>query len=373
VRTILHLIDTTGPGGAETVFTDLVRGLDQSRFRSIAVTAGPGWVEETVQAAGIQSMRISQRGRFAHRYAKTLRGVIQREQVNLVHAHLFGASVYASLAALGTGIPVLGTIHGQADLPASDWIAPLRYGVLRWGATHVVAVSEALRRTFVSRAKFPARRTSVIYNGIDLTIFRPGVDSGFRRELGIGEQEFVFGALGNVRAPKAYDVLLRATALLAREAPPSRVVIVGDTSGMLYPQLRQLHASLGLGERVLFTGFRRDVPRVLQGFDALVLASHAEGFSLATVQAMATAIPVVATRSGGPEEILDGGRTGLLVARGDPAALAAGMRRLRDDVELRHQLAAAGPPAVAARFSRVAMLEAYHRLYDALLRDHTGH
>jgi glycosyltransferase involved in cell wall biosynthesis len=267
---------------------------------------------------------------------------------------------------------VIGTIHGHADLPVADRLAPLRYGVLRLGASHVVAVSEALRRTFVSRSRFPGVRTSVIYNGIDLESFTPGRDQTFRRELGIGPDEFVFGALGNVRAPKAYDVLLRAAALLATESVSSRVVIVGDTSGSIFPELQKLHAALGLGNRVVFAGFRRDVPQVLRAFDALVLSSWTEGFSLATVQAMATGIPVVATRSGGPEEILEDGVTGLLVSVGDAAALAASMRRLRDEAELRLQLGAAGPAAVMARFDRRSMLEAYQRLYDALLANGTG-
>jgi glycosyltransferase involved in cell wall biosynthesis len=373
MRTVLHLIDTTGPGGAETVFTDLVRGIDRARYRSVVVTAGPGWVENTVREAGIEGHTIPQRGRFAVAYARKLRALLQSERVDLVHAHLVGASVYASLAAMGTSIPVVGTVHGHADLPASDRLALIRYGVLRLGASHIVAVSEALRQTFVSRSRYPAVRTSVIYNGIDPEIFFPGVDSSFRSNLGIGPDEFVFGALGNVRAPKAYDVLLRAAALLAMDNLPARVVIVGDTSGSIFPQLQRLHTSLGLADRVIFAGFRRDVPQVLRAFNALALSSRTEGFSLATVQALATGLPVIATRSGGPEEIIEDQKTGLLVPTNDPAALAAAMRRVRDDAGLRLRLSAAGPAAVWARFDRRSMLEAYQRLYDALLADRPGH
>lgn len=373
MHTVLHLIDTTGPGGAETVFTDLAAGLDPARFRSVAVTAGPGWVEDTIDAAGIGRQTVRQVGRFSLRYVRALRELVAREHVDLIHAHLVGASVYASLAGLRARVPVLGTIHGHADLPRADRLRFLRYGVLRLGASHVVAVSESLRREFEARSGFPAERTSVVYNGIDLEAFHPGSGSAIRRELGIGEHEFVFGALGNVRAPKAYDVLLRAAALLATDATPSRVVIVGDTSGQVYPALAALHTALALESRVTFAGFRRDVPEVLRAFNALALSSRTEGFSLATVQAMATGLPVVSTRSGGPEEILEDGVTGLLVPADDPAALAAAMRRLRDQPELRQRLAQAGPESVRARFNRTAMIEAYQRLYDVLLRDRPRH
>jgi len=373
MRTVLHLIDTTGPGGAETVFTDLAQGLDPARFRSVAVTAGPGWVEDTIEASGVRRYTVRQRGRFALRYVHALGRLTGTERVGLIHAHLVGASVYASLAALGTRIPVLCTVHGHADLPRADRLRLLRYGVLRLGASHVVAVSESLRREFQSRSGFPGERTSVIYNGIDLDAFYPGDGSAFRRELGIGEGEFVFGALGNVRAPKAYDVLLRAAALLSTDQAPSRVVIVGDTSGPVYPGLEALRTALALESRVTFAGFRRDVPEVLRAFDVLALSSRTEGFSLATVQAMATGIPVVATRSGGPEEILEDGITGLLVPTDDPARLAAAMRRLRDQPDLRARFAAAGPNAVRARFNRASMIDAYQRLYDVLLRDRPRH
>jgi glycosyltransferase involved in cell wall biosynthesis len=373
MRTVLHLIDTTGPGGAETVFTDLARGLDPSRFRSVAVTAGPGWVEDTIAAGGVQRHTVKQRGRFALRYVRELGRLAESERVDIIHAHLVGASVYASLAAIGSAIPVLCTIHGHADLPRADRFRLLRYGVLRLGASHVVAVSESLRREFQARSGFPAERTSVVYNGIDLESFHPGDGAKVRQELGVSNGEFVFGALGNIRGPKAYDVLLRAAALLATDSVPSRVVIVGDTGGTVYPGLAALASSLGLGARVTFAGFRQDVPEVLRAFDALALSSRTEGFSLATVQAMATGIPVVATRSGGPEEILEDGITGLLVPTDDPAALAAAMRRLRDQPDLRDRLARAGPQSVRARFNRTSMIEAYQRLYDALLSDRPGH
>ncbi len=369
MRTVLHLIDTTGPGGAETVFTDLARGLDPLRFRSVAVTAGPGWVEDTIAEGGVQRHTVSQRGRFALRYVRALGRLAGSERVDLIHAHLLGASVYASLAAFGTRIPVLCTIHGHADLPRADRLRLLRYGVLRLGASHVVAVSESLRREFEARSGFPAERTSVVYNGIDLEAFHPGDGSAVRSELAIANGEFVFGALGNLRAPKAYDVLLRAAALLSADSTPCRVVIAGDTSGHLYPGLAALRSALALESRVTFAGFRRDVPEVLRAFDALALSSRTEGFSLATVQAMATGIPVVATRSGGPEEILADGTTGLLVPTDDPAALAAAMRRLRDQPDLRDRLARAGLRSVHARFNRTSMIEAYQRRYDVLLRD----
>ncbi len=116
-----------------------------------------------------------------------------------------------------------------------------------------------------------------------------------------------------------------------------------------------------------FVGFRPDIVPPLRSFDAFVLSSKSEGFSIATVQAMASGLPLVATRSGGPEEIVTDGVDGLLVPRADPAALAAGMLRLAGDSELRARLGTAARASARAKFSLAKMLESYEEIYRAAL------
>jgi len=213
---------------------------------------------------------------------------------------------------------------------------------------------------------------SVIHNGIDTAHFRPGTDTSLRRQLGIAEDELLIGAVGNVRISKAYDVLLRAAALLVQRGVPFRVVIIGQTSGQpgLFEELSRLCVDLGLESHVTFAGLRNDIADVMRNFDVYVLSSRAEGFSLTTVEAMATGLAVVATRSGGPEEIVEDGVTGLLVTSDSPEALADGLQSVAQTQQTRRDLGGAARQSVENRFSVSAMVAQYEIVYDESIRAH---
>jgi glycosyltransferase involved in cell wall biosynthesis len=170
-----------------------------------------------------------------------------------------------------------------------------------------------------------------------------------------------------VRAPKAYDNLLRAAAIAVKGDPNLRFVVVGEGSGTLLEELLRLRAQLGLQDIVCFAGFRPEVSVPLRNFDSFILPSRSEGFSIATVQAMASGLPVVATRSGGPEEIVTDGIDGLLVPRDDPDALAAAMLRVAADEGLRRRLGSAARAAARTKFSLTKMLEGYEEIYRGAL------
>jgi glycosyltransferase involved in cell wall biosynthesis len=146
-------------------------------------------------------------------------------------------------------------------------------------------------------------------------------------------------------------------------------VIVGQTPPALHAELIALRDALGLRESVSFTGFREDVEAALAAFDLFALTSDSEGFSIATVQAMASGLPIVATRCGGPEEILEDGRTGVLVDTGSPEQLADAIERLRHDPSARAALGRAARADADARFSLSAQVRSYERLYEAAIRE----
>ena len=364
-RTVLHLIDTIGTGGAETVFTQLALRIDPCRFRSVPVVAGPGWVQNTLESQGGRPETLGPTGAFDFSYLRSLRRSMHRHHVAIVQCHLLGSAVYGSTAARLAGARAVATFHGQADLPDSDPFRGLRFRILNRMASRVVFVSESLRKAFLRDTPLQAEITRVIPNGVDLNGFHPGDGAAMRGSLGVAEDEFLIGAVGNVRPPKGYQDLLRAVASLSLADRRWRLVIVGDTGGEPFVRLNQLKAELGLGERVVFTGFRTDVPDLLRSFDLFVLSSRSEGFSLATVQAMASGLPVLATRCGGPEEIVTDGIDGLLVPAAEPLALAAGINRLAGDPELAGRLATAAAVS-AQRFEINTMLQAYEALYDEL-------
>lgn len=364
MRRVLHLVDTTGPGGAETVYLSVISRLDPDRWKSVPVIRGPGWVADTLRSLGHEPLIVRTERRYDVGYALRLRTLMRRHGIALVHAHLATSTLYGGLAAALAGPPTIGTLHGIPDLEAGR----LRCRLME-GLTHrVVFVSESLRRRAVEEGQFREASTAVVRNGIDTERFRPGRAPELRRAFGAEDHHVLVGAVGNIRPLKDYRTWLRTAALLEGQDPGCfRFVVAGATDSPLYPELLDLRAGLGLDHRLEFAGFRGDVPEVLRAMDVLLVTSRSEGFSLATVQAMATGIPVVATRSGGPEEILRDGVEGLLRPVGDPRALADAVRALARHPEEARDMGRRGRLRAREEYSLDRMVAGYETLYEEAL------
>jgi glycosyltransferase involved in cell wall biosynthesis len=364
--TVLNVIDTGGPGGAETVFLHTATRLDPTRFRSIAMVSRDGWLAQRVREHGLEPLIQSASGSFHVGYLRTLLGTIRRHKVDVVAAHLYGSAIYASLAGLISGIPVVSILHGQSDVSQTARLARLKAAIVRRGSRQAVFVSENLRMDLAARLRLPAALCRVIPNGVDTNVFQPGRDTSIRRELGLSDDTIIVGAVGNIRKPKAYDVLLHAAANVLGRSDRIHFIIAGEGSGALYDELLQLRSRLGIERQVTFLGLRTDVATVMRNIDIFALSSKTEGFSIACIEAMACGAPVVATRSGGPEQIVDE-RCGILVPVGDPDELAAAIHRLVLDSELRRRLATAGPRRAREEFSLGRMLSRYEELLSELV------
>jgi glycosyltransferase involved in cell wall biosynthesis len=365
-RRILHLIDTGGPGGAETVFLELVRGLPAYGWESVPVVPEVDWLAGALRGAGFESECVAATGRFDVGYARRLRRMIREQRIALVQTHLLGTSVYATIACLGTRIPVVSTFHGHPDISRSDRLARVKARLLSRSRNRVVCVSASLREHFEKSVPFP-RGSEVIPNGIDTATFVPGRDGRVRAELGVPPASPLLGAVGNIRAPKDYTTLLEAFAVVHQVVPESRLVIVGQGSGPLLEELERRRAALGLDGACTFAGFRSDVADVLRALDVFVLSSSDEGFSLATVQAMATGLPVVATKCGGPEQIVGASGAAVLVPPRDPRSLAGAVLRVLEDSSLARHLGEAGRARAVEAFSLQRMVGRYSELYERCL------
>ena len=364
----LHIIDTAGPGGAETVFLQTATRLDPTRFQPTAVIGGAGWLAKQLQESGLSPHIVSAKGSFNFRYLSKLVRLARQHRSDVIVAHLYGSSVYASLAGALLSIPVVSILHGQSDVSDTERFSSAKAAIVRRGSRKVIFVSERLRGDLQMRLRLTATQCAVIANGVDTEGFRPGRDRSLRAELGLSDDIALIGAIGNVRQPKAYDVLLRAARALLDRSRRFHLVIAGDCSNALGRQLQQLSKDLGLERNVSFLGLRPDVSRILNNLDVFVLSSDTEGFSIACIEAMACGVPVVATRSGGPEQILEG-EAGLLVPTADPAALALAVAEVLSSKGLADGLTAKAMKRVHERYSLTAMLSRY----EALLEEVTQH
>jgi glycosyltransferase involved in cell wall biosynthesis len=365
---VLHIIDTAGPGGAETIFLQTATRLDRARFKHTAVIGGAGWLAKQLQETGLQPHIVPAKGSFNVRYLLTLLRLARQQRSDVIVAHLYGSSIYASLVGILLSIPVVSVLHGQSDVTDAERFSSAKAAIVRKGSRRVIFVSERLQDHLRARLRLTAAQCAVIANGVDTEGFRPGRDRSLRAELGLSDDTALIGAIGNVREPKAYAVLLRAARTLLDRSQRFHMVIAGDCSNALGRQLQQLSRDLGTERNVTFLGLRPDVSQILNNLDVFVLSSDTEGFSIACIEAMACGIPVVATRSGGPEQILEG-EAGLLVPTADPTALALAITELLSSKELAAALTAKATKRVHERYSLTTMLSRY----QALLEDVTQH
>ncbi len=368
MKTILHTIDTTGPGGAETVFIDLATQLPEDKYRSVVVIRGKGWVYEELCRRGVEPILLGAKGSFNWRYLSGLRRLIKQEQVDLVQSHLLGSNVYCSLAGFTTRTPVVAIFHGVVDISENERLKGLKFAAINMGAQRIVAVSGGLRADLISRTLLNTGKIEVLYNGIHSSAFqRPHSDS-LRQKYGWSDDDFIIGSLGNIRAAKGYNILLEAAALLTKRGESYRFVIAGqpDKSG-LYDTLLEQRKVLGLEERVQFLGFLDDPAEFLTNLDLFLSSSISEGLPLSAIQAMAAQLPLLATRCGGYEELVTDKENGWLVDVGSSVAIADAITLLVTKPELRATLAEKARKHAIETFDISVMLSAYERIYDQLM------
>lgn len=359
---ILQIIDTTGPGGAETVYTELCRHFG-STYAIYATLRGPGWVKEQLEAIGTPHRVLDCKGSFNIRFLLALRKLIVDERIDLIHAHLLGSSVYASLAGLLTGRPVISTFHGSVDIARDERFAGVKMGVVKRLST-LVAVSRELREELAFRTGLDAQAIRLIPNGIDCQRFAAARPS---RAAGHAERDAapVIGCLGNIRPAKAYHLALQAISLLRESGTETRLVIAGHCKEPLISELTGLRDQLGLTDLVQFVGFVEQPEDFLGSIDLFLLSSTSEGHPLALTQAMAAGLPIVATRCG-VENLIDE-RTAWLADNGDAASIAGAIQQaLQAPAEAAKRGAAAQQEAFA-HYDFGAMFSGYENLYNELL------
>jgi sugar transferase (PEP-CTERM/EpsH1 system associated) len=295
-----------------------------------------------------------------------LAALLRRLRPSVVHSRNWGA-FDGVLAARVAG--VRSVVHGEHGREAADPEGrdPRRNRLRRIFAPLVsrfVTVSFDLRQWLLTTVRLPDAKLVTIHNGVDVGRFVAGDRGPGRRALRLPAHAVVVGAVGRLDPVKDHAGLLQAFSILRTDQPSAELVIVGDGPGRADLD-RQIH-ELGLTGHVHLLGMRQDIPLLLRGFDVFALPSLAEGISNTVLEAMASGLPVVATRVGGNPELVEHGATGALVPPANPLVLAAALRCYVEDGTLRESHGAAARRRVIEHFTLERMAQAYRHLYGAL-------
>lgn len=367
IKKILHLIDTTGPGGAETVFIQLADLLREQGYQSVVVIRGAGWVEDELKRRGLEPLVIPAKGSFAIGFLLKLRRLVRRQKIDIIQSHLLGSNVYAAMVGLLTGTPVVATYHGMVDINPSERFRGIKKTAMALGISNYVVVSQSLMESIDRQKLLDRAKTHVIYNGIDCKRYARDLPQELKAGLNLPDSAILVGSLGNIRPAKAYDVLIQAAAEVIRRHPSVHFVIAGHPKEPLITQLQELVDESGVSGHVHFIGFQQNPGHFLGQLDHFVLSSRSEGFSISTIEAMAAGLPVLATRCGGPEEIISHGENGWLVPPDEPGLLAQALCMFLDDGVLREKIALCGKDHVNNKFSVSTMIDDYKRIYQNVI------
>jgi len=371
-RRILHVITGIERGGAENHLLDLVK---HQRASGMAVTVaylrGNGYWTAAFEALGAEVHPLGLRFYGDLKPLVRLSQLIRNAELDLVHAHLPPAELYSRLALLGIGrktLPLLITKHNDerfCDAPGKQVLG-------RWvarRAERVIAISDAVKRYMCgSGLGVEQRKLQTIYYGIDAARFSQSpraLAASLRKHWGIAAEELAIGFVGRLVPQKDIGTLVRGFALFAATVAEAKLVVVG--SGPLGGELRRGAEELGISGRIVWAGFREDIVTVMSAFDIFALTSIHEGFGLVLLEAMASRLPVVATRTGAIAEVVADGKTGILVGPRRSEEVAAAFHQLGDG-RLRTRFGEAGRARVLREFTLEKMCEETDTLYARCVR-----
>lgn len=366
---VLVLAVGMGTGGAEALIRDSLPLLRDEGFDlTLWVLKEGGAPLEAIRQSGHPVRALSESGGSgAAPLARLLRD-IRGGRFDLIHSHLFWANLCARAAGKWAGVPVVINSHHGTDGWLSFSHRLLERSTLGL-ADRLVACSEAVRRCAVERLGLPSQKVVTIPNGVPLERFADRASrERMRASLGLDSRSPVIGSVGRLDEPvKGYAVLLEALEILGGTMPDTLCLICGD--GPAREQLEAWVRERNLSAKVRFLGERQDIPLVLQALDLYVQPSLSEGFGLSALEAMATGLPVVATRSGGLPEVVREGVTGDLVPPGDATLLARSLHSLLEDPARRAAYGREGESRARREFPLQRMVRGWSELYRELLRE----
>jgi L-malate glycosyltransferase len=361
---VMLMVAELGGGGSERQLTEMAKVLDRSRFEPHVAYFREGFRVPELRDAGVPVLRLpvtSLRGPSAVHGAFQLVRYLRRHRIELVHTFDWPLNIFA--------VPVARLFHDGAVLSSQRSHRELRTPVMRRllrvsdRLAHSVVVNcESVRKHLIEDEAVPPERIRLCYNGVDLSVFR---DTPRRRPPALPGSGLVIGVVAMMRPEKGLPTLLEAFARLACVNSSVSLLFVGN--GAMEVSLRRQAGELGILSRCHFEPATRDVAPWLRAVDIFVLPSLSEAFSNSILEAMACGCAVVASRVGGNPELVRHGETGLLFEKGDAEDLAAKLRTLVDDANLRRQLADEGARMVRERFSLEASATCLAAIYEEFI------
>ena len=370
-KRILYIHGIDRIGGAERDLLAILNSLNRSDWEPHVACPSRGPLHEILGKAGVSlhSLELSPWRKWFSPFVRwvgvhKLRTFLKQLQPVLIHVndiwwvpHTVRAVSHTSLSR----IPIVAHVRQEIEPEKVR-----RYRLDQVDA--VVSISKQVEQALIAGGVSP-RVVRTIYSGIDQSRSedRDGEHKAIRHKLGLSEEVMLLGTVANLFPRKGYDVMLRALPSILKAEPTTHYVIIGTGDGEYEQTLHTLSEELGIRQRVHFVGFRDPVRPFLDALDLYVHPARMEGFGIAVVEAMAAGKAVVATNTGGLPEVVEHGRTGLLVASDDPEALSIAVVSLLRETIRREEMGKCGAKLARERFDLKSSVAAIEQVYHHLL------
>lgn len=372
---IVHIIYALGTGGLENGLVNIINRMPPDRYKHVIIclTHATDFAKR-ITAPDVKVIELHKREGHDLGVYWRLQKLLWQLKPDLVHTRNLAALEMQALTLLLPGVKRVHGEHGRDiyDLHGQN----KKYNRLRKVMSYVIhryiAVSQDLESWLLTTVNIPREKVEQLYNGVDLSRFNQFDDSV---KIGVLPTEFendclIIGTVGRVAAVKDQQTLLKAFDILVKSgselSDKLRLVIVGD--GPLFTALEEQVHDLGLDKKVWLAGDRKDIPALLRSMDMFVLPSLGEGISNTVLEAMATGLPVIATRVGGNPELVDDQSTGALVPVGNSEELARVLLDIVNDKDKLSAMGAAGLAKVQKQFHWDITVANYLAVYDELLK-----
>jgi len=374
---VLFVITKLELGGAQKQLLNLIAGLDKTRFEPFLFTAQEGLLVRDAEA--LKDLWIK-KSKYLERLPNLFKDIlaffeiysfIKSNKFDIVHTHSSKAGILGRWAARLAGVKkVVHTVHGWSF---NDYQNPLQKNIFitleRIAAkftSRLVVVCQCDKARGLKKQIGIDTQYAVITYGIeheDLAFNRKEA----KEELGFSPEDSVVGMVACFKPQKSPQDFIRLAYLSRDTAAHIKFVLVGD--GALRQDIERLISKFNLEKEVVLTGWRRDIPHLLAAFDVLVLTSLWEGLPIVILEAMAASLAVIATNTGGIEEIVKNGETGFLVSCGDISSMRQKLALLLKDTALKQRMGLAARSSIASNFHLKDMIQGHADLYRGLMRE----
>ncbi|MDP1706350.1 MAG: glycosyltransferase [bacterium] len=367
MKRVLTITGTLNYGGVERLLVDAAKALkEKGHYEPIICNLGQeSELEAELAAAKIQCFNLAKEapGKNIIKTLKTVRKIIKEVRPDIIHTHQFASDFYGSLAAIGLKIPVVSHLHNPQAESRSRQI--MRF-FLTIGLTDAFIASSE-EKEVAMRKWAPWAKTFVLHNAIDeKNLLLP---AGFEREkfrqtFGLSAQSLVVGAVGRLSPEKGFDILLESFEKITTKKPETFLMIVG--SGPEEKNLKALAVKLEISDKVIFTGYRRDIAAIMSLFDLMAVSSRTESFCLAALEAMFVGTPIIITDRLSTKDIF---APAAAIVPLSPESLSVKILELLDNNQERIAMAGRGKKLVKENFMMETYVLKSERIYEEITKN----